>query len=56
MRSREGPSRIARMLKREQVLCPTTYAYRKFGVSHTSLEFGEALPLDQQHCGQYAGE
>ena len=33
-----GPSRIARMLKREQVLCPTVYAYRKFGVSHTSLD------------------
>lgn len=33
-----GPSQIARMLKREQVLCPTVYAYRKFGVSHTSLD------------------
>ena len=33
-----GPSQIARILKREQVLCPTVYAYRKFGVNHTSLD------------------
>lgn len=33
-----GPSQIARMLKREQVLCPTVYAYRKFGMPHTSLD------------------
>ena len=32
-----GPSQIARKLSEEQVLCPTTYAYRKFGINHTSL-------------------
>ena len=32
-----GPSQIARKLREEQVLCPTTYAYRKFGINHTSL-------------------
>ena len=32
-----GPSQIARKLREEQILCPTTYAYQKFGISHTSL-------------------
>ncbi len=32
-----GPSQIARKLRDEQILCPTTYAYQKFGISHTSL-------------------
>ena len=32
-----GPSQIARKLSEEQVLCPTTYAYQKFGVGHVSL-------------------
>ena len=32
-----GPSQIARQLREEQVLCPTTYAYLRFGISHTSL-------------------
>lgn len=33
-----GPSQIARKLSEEQILCPTTYAYRKFGVGHVSLD------------------
>ena len=33
-----GPSQIARKLSEEQVLCPTTYAYQKFGVGHVSLD------------------
>ena len=32
-----GPSQIARKLREEQILCPTTYAYRKFGSNHTAL-------------------
>ncbi len=32
-----GPSQIARKLSEEQILCPTTYAYQKFGVGHVSL-------------------
>ena len=44
-----GPSRIARMLKREQVLCPTVYAYRKFGVSHTSLDLEKPYHLSLIH-------
>ena len=32
-----GPSQIARQLREEQIPCPTTYAYQKFGISHTSL-------------------
>ena len=32
-----GPSQIARKLREEQILCPATYAYQKFGISHTSL-------------------
>ena len=34
----QGPSQIARLLKREQVLCPTTYAYERHGITHTSLD------------------
>ena len=34
----QGPSQIARLLKREQVLCPTTYAYERHGLTHTSLD------------------
>lgn len=33
----QDPSQIARLLKREQVLCPTTCAYKTFGVAHNSL-------------------
>ena len=32
-----GPSQIARKLREEQILCPTTYAYQKFGINHTAL-------------------
>ncbi len=32
-----GPSQIARKLREEQILCPTTYAYQKFGIGHISL-------------------
>ena len=37
----QGPSQIARLLKREQVLCPTTYAYKIFGVAHSSLNLND---------------
>ena len=33
-----GPSQIARKLSEEQILCPTTYAYQKFGGGHVSLD------------------
>lgn len=33
-----GPSQIARHLKREKILCPTAYAYQKYGVTHTGLD------------------
>lgn len=36
-----GPSQIARKLREEQILCPTTYAYQKFGINHTSLNMEE---------------
>ena len=36
--ARQGPSQIARLLKREQMLCPTTYAYERQGITHTSLD------------------
>ena len=36
-----GPSQIARKLREEQILCPTTYAYQKFGINHTSLNTEE---------------
>ena len=32
-----GPSQIARQLREEQILCPTTYVYLRFGISHNSL-------------------
>ena len=32
-----GPSQIARRLREAQILCPTTYAYLRFGVNHTAL-------------------
>ena len=32
-----GPSQIARILRREQVLCPAMYAYRRFGSKHVGL-------------------
>ena len=32
-----GPSQIARLLRREQVLCPTMYAYERFGTKHMGL-------------------
>ena len=38
-----GPSQIARKLKDEQILCPTTYAYQKFGISHTALSTGKSF-------------
>ena len=33
-----GPSQIARQPKKEQVLCPVVYTYRKFWISHTALD------------------
>lgn len=32
-----GPSQIARLLKSEKVLCPTMYAYERFGTKHMGL-------------------
>ncbi len=32
-----GPSQIARLLRREQVLCPAMYAYEQFGSRHMGL-------------------
>ncbi len=37
----QGPSQIARLLKREQVLCPTVYAYKTFGIAHSSLNLND---------------
>ena len=34
----KGPSQIARILKKEQVLTPTMYAYTKYGMNHTCLD------------------
>ena len=36
--SGSGPSQIARILKKEQILTPTTYAYTRFGITHTCLD------------------
>ena len=36
--SGNGPSQIARILKKEQVLTPTMYAYTKHGMTHTGLD------------------
>ena len=33
-----GPGRIAKQLKKEKKLCPTAYAYRKYGIVHSSLD------------------
>ena len=33
-----GPSQIARILKKEQILTPTMYAYTKYGMNHTCLD------------------
>ena len=33
-----GPSQIARILKKEQILTPTMYAYTRFGMNHTCLD------------------
>lgn len=39
-----GPSQIARILKKEQILTPTMYAYTRFGMNHTCL--GTAHPYN----------
>ena len=36
--SGNDPSRIARILKKEQVLTPTMYAYTRYGMTHTGLD------------------
>ena len=36
--SGNGPSQIARILKKEQVLTPTMYAYTRYGMNHTWLD------------------
>ena len=44
----KGPSQIARILKKEQVLTPTMYAYTKYGMTHTGL--------DTQHPYHWSGD
>ena len=46
--SGNGPSQIARILKKEQVLTPTMYAYTKYGMTHTGL--------DNQRPYQWSGD
>lgn len=36
--SGSGPSQIARILKKEQTLTPTMYAYTRYGITHTCLD------------------
>ena len=36
-----GPSQIARVLRREQVLCPAMYAYQRFGSGHSGLDMSK---------------
>ena len=36
-----GPSQIARILRREQVLCPAMYAYQRFGSGHSGLDMSK---------------
>ena len=36
--SGSGPSQIARILKKEQILTPTMYAYTRYGMNHTCLD------------------
>ena len=36
--SGNGPSQIARILKKEQVMTPTMYAYTRYGMNHTCLD------------------
>ena len=33
-----GPSQIARILKKEQILTPTMYAYTRYSITHTCLD------------------
>ena len=33
-----GPSQIARQLSEEKVLCPSMYAYKRFGITHIGLD------------------
>ena len=33
-----GPSQIARILKKEQILTPTMYAYTRYGITHVGLD------------------
>lgn len=36
-----GPSQIARVLKREQILCPAMYAYQRFGSGHSGFDMAK---------------
>ena len=36
--SGSGPSQIARILKKEQILTPTMYAYTRYGITHVGLD------------------
>ena len=36
--SGSGPSQIARILKKEQILTPTMYAYTRYSITHTCLD------------------
>ena len=46
--SGNGPSQIARILKKEQVLTPTMYAYTRYGMNHTCLD--TAHPYNWSDC------
>ena len=35
------PSQIARILRREQVLCPALYVYQRFGSGHSGLDMAK---------------
>ena len=43
--SGSGPSQIARILKKEQILTPTMYAYTRYGMTHTGLDTAAPVSL-----------
>ena len=51
-----GPSQIARILKKEQILTPTMYAYTKYGITHTGLDTATPVSLVWGYRGGYAGK
>lgn len=41
-----GTSQIARQLSEEKVLCPSMYAYKRFGITHTGLDVNKPCNWD----------